>query len=40
MPGRYHPDPPSLSHGRTMGRWTYEYLSHYGDSSYKNTTDF
>jgi len=35
MPGRYHPDPLSLSHGRTMGRWTYEYLSHYGDSDSK-----
>ena len=35
MPGRYHPDPPSLSHGRTMGRWTHVSLSHYGDSDSK-----
>ena len=40
MPGRYHPDPLSLSHGLTMGRWTYESLSHYGDSDSKRYHHF
>ena len=30
VPCRQLTDLPSLSHGRTMGRRTYEYLSHYG----------
>lgn len=40
MPGRYHPDPLSLSHGRTMGRRICEWLSHSGDSDSKRYHQF